>query len=130
MRRDDATFHACPLPFPTRQWRCRVKRVIDVDTVVVLLDRGFWDEATVQIRFTVDGVERFSGTPEERARGKAAWEWLTSVAQGRWAYLYTTMDTGKYGRILADLHVLLDDGAMLDVTGEVRALGWEKSPPL
>jgi endonuclease YncB( thermonuclease family) len=120
----------CPLPCPTTQWRCRVKRVIDVDTVVVQLDRGFWDASTKEIRFSVDGVERFSGTPEERARGKEAWEWLTSVAQGRWAYLYTSMATEKYGRILGDLHVLLDDGTRMAVTDEIRALGFEKAPPV
>lgn len=130
MKREDATFHHCPVPFPTTEWRCKVKRVVDGDTVVVTLDRGFFQDDTIDIRYSdIDTWERYSGTPEERQKGYRAHMDHMVLVEGKWGLLTTTMDRDKYGRILGSLRVY-DDATdkLINVAEYLRERGHEKAP--
>ncbi len=114
MRKDDATFHGCPIPFPTTKWRCKVKRAVDGDTVVLLVDRGNFDDSTWELRAkSYNAPERYSGSVEEKEQGRIWWEVLKKEITGRWALLTTFMDREKYGRILGDLAVYDESGGVL-----------------
>lgn len=133
MRQGDATFNDCPFPFPTATWRCRVIRAVDGDTVVVKVDRGFFEDSTLEIRYyDIDTWERWHGSAEHRARGSNAWLDHAELVEGRWGLLHTRMDGDKYGRILGRLEVWREgtdgEGRLELVSDWLRALGHEKQP--
>lgn len=126
MKKSDSMFAACPIPFPTTDWRCIVTRAVDGDTVVVLIDRGFFDLSTKEIRFTVDAYENnvtVKQTESQTQLGIAAAAYVKERTEGQYCRLSTHMDPEKYGRILGDLYLL--DGS--SVTGELIAMGFIKT---
>lgn len=126
--RNDSPFASCPLPFPTDLWRGRVKRVKDGDSCIIDVDRGYFDQSLKGDRFiSLDVYERFSGTDEEKALGKAARQYVIDNALGRWCYIHTAMDREKYGRILEDIYYLGDDGDIHDLSVELERRGYMKA---
>ena len=89
------------------EYRCKVKRVVDGDTVDIDIDLGF-DVILANQRVRLYGID----TPESRTRDKvekrygfAAKEYLKSML-GKQATLKTHKDaTGKFGRILGEFIV-------------------------
>lgn len=129
MRKSDPIFSDCPVPFPTDRWRCYVVRVVDGDTYVLLVDRGWMEAAVITVRLAnIDTPERFTGSEVERIRGRLAYEYAKGLTLGCWGVLVTTMDPDKYGRILAaDILVrshLSDE--LVSVTDRLIAEGHEK----
>jgi len=89
-----------------------VKRVVDGDTVDVVVDLGFRLSWEMRVRLTginapeTYGVKRDSA---EYAAGKRATDYLRDRVEGKWVVIRTEKDrTGKYGRYLATLYL---DGA-------------------
>lgn len=98
MRESDAEFAACPIRYPTTEWRALGVRAVDGDTIVVRLDRGFWDVSTMELRLLgIDAVELNS------EQGRAARLFSHERVAGAWLRITTRMDPDKYGRILADV---------------------------
>jgi len=97
-----------------------VVRVIDGDTVDVMIDLGFYLTARKRIRFlNIDTYEIRGGTAETKALGKAAkvrLEELLATPDAK-VYIKTQMDdTGKYGRLLGKLYVIRNsDGFIIDI---------------
>jgi endonuclease YncB( thermonuclease family) len=122
-------FHACPVPFPTTRWRCRVVDTADGDTATLWLDLGWFRLEMMEVRLSdIDTYERHSGTVLQRELGRQAWAFFLAHAGGRWAMLTTRMDTEKYGRILGTVDYLADDGTLHRISTELRAAGYEKQP--
>ena len=86
------------------QYKCKLGRVVDGDTVDVNIDLGFdvWHKARVRLA----GID----TPESRTRNKAekklglkAKERLKEMLKGRQLILNCTKEKGKFGRVLATI---------------------------
>ena len=141
MRKSDADFFGCPIPFPTTRWRCKIHRAVDGDTLVLKTDEGRFKTITEEIRIqSYNAPERYSGTIEEKAQGRIWWELVQRMCAGKWGLLHTYMDKEKYGRILGDLavyddqknhlidlKVILMDAGLLDES-RLTALGEPNKP--
>ena len=96
-------------------YRAKILRVIDGDTVDIDLDLGFGIVYAKQ-RVRLLGID----TPESRTRdltekfyGNLAKDFLKSLLQvGETYSLQTTLDKGKFGRILGDF--LVDDDVKVE----------------
>ncbi len=99
-----------------------IQRVVDGDTLYILLDCSFSIYTFHSIRIAnIDSPELFSGPPEERARGKAAKEYLESIAPpGTKCLLRTDKDKTTFGRYLAS--ILLPNGT--DMANEMVRAGY------
>ncbi len=109
------------LNIPDYTYRIKeVIRVIDGDTVDVMIDLGFYLSARKRIRFlNIDTYELRGGTPETKALAQAAKARLIELLATPDAkvYIKTEMDnTGKYGRLLGKLYVIRNaDGFIIDI---------------
>ena len=109
------------LQIPDYTYRIKeVVRVIDGDTVDVLIDLGFYLSARKRIRFlNIDTYELRGGTTETKTLAKAAKARLIELLATPEAkvYIKTKMDdTGKYGRLLGKLYVIRNsDGFIIDI---------------
>ena len=109
------------LNIPDYTYRVKeVIRVIDGDTVDVLIDLGFYLSSRKRIRFlNIDTFEIRGGTAETKAKGQAAKARLIELlgVPDSKIYIKTEMDdTGKYGRLLGRLYVVRDnDGFITDI---------------
>ena len=108
------------LNIPDYTYRIKeIVRVIDGDTVDVIIDLGFYLSARKRIRFlNIDTYEVRGGTAETKALGKAAKARLEELlaTPDSTVYIRTEMDdTGKYGRLLGRLFVMQDSGLVIDI---------------
>jgi endonuclease YncB( thermonuclease family) len=96
-------------PRPEHRWLypCRVLRVVDADTVVVLLDRGWHDYAERTVRLVgVNAPELHAADP---APGQAARQWVQGWVgplpqpEGSYGLLLESNKLEKYGRTLGTL---------------------------
>ena len=87
------------------EYKARVHRIIDGDTVDVVIDLGF--EMTTRQRIRLYGIntpETRTRDLEEKARGKAAKARLYDLINGcNREIIIKTKKRGKYGRILGSL---------------------------
>ena len=89
------------------EYRARIRRVIDGDTVEVDIDLGFHVSLTATLRLA--GIDTPEMRGPEQAAGRAATHYLNALLQKhagpeRQVTVRTQKDrTGKYGRYLADL---------------------------
>lgn len=87
-----------PLP-PLHGWswpRARLVRVVDGDTLDVLLDRGFLDTSVRRLRLVaVNAPER--DTAEGQAAVAFVARWLAEAGDGEWPLAVVTLATDKYG---------------------------------
>lgn len=107
------------LPVDYGPYRCVVERVVDGDTIYVLIDCAFGIYAYESIRLMgIDAPEMFSGPPEERERGRASKAFLEALAPpGTKCLLRTDRDKTTFGRYVGSL--LLADGR--DVASDLVA---------
>lgn len=91
-------------------YKATCTRVIDGDTIEVIIDLGF----NVMIKETVrlKGID----TPESRTRntlekqaGLKVEQFLIDLIEGKTIYITTEKSNEKYGRYLADIYLNLDD---------------------
>lgn len=104
-----------------------VLRVIDGDTVDILIDLGFYMTARKRIRMLdIDTDEVRGGTVDTKLRAKMATERLIELLATGTVYIKTKMDaTGKYGRLLGTFFVVSEDQA-LDVNNTLVLEGYQK----
>ena len=93
------------------EYSCKVKRVVDGDTVDVVLDLGFDVSYSCRVRlYGIDTPESRTRDKDEKARGKMAGAFLEeAIEDGEKVVIQTKLkdSRGKYGRVLGD--VVVDD---------------------
>ena len=105
-------------------------KVIDGDTIDVLIDVGFYLTARKRIRFLdMDTDELHGGTDETKLRARMARERLIELLSMGELYIKTEMDeTGKYGRLLGRLYAVVD-GSVIDINATMVNEGYQKGNP-
>lgn len=103
-------------------------RVIDGDTVDVLIDLGFYSTIRKRVRLLdIDTEELRGGTEETKERAQAAKLRLKELLDSGKIYIQTEMDAqGKYGRILGRFFVEAEDGSIIDVNKTLIAENYSK----
>jgi micrococcal nuclease len=98
------------LSVPYGPYRAVIERVVDGDTVHVMVSLGLDEYAYRMIRIkSAFAPELFSGPPEERERGKAARDFLVELLpEGTKCRLLTERDVSTFGRYVASIE--LEDG--------------------
>ena len=91
------------------EYSCTVKRVVDGDTVDVILDLGFDIFHKCRVRlYGIDTPESRTRNLDEKARGKMSGSFLKkSVEEGEKVIIQTKLkdSKGKYGRVLGEVVV-------------------------
>jgi len=91
------------------EYGCKVKRVVDGDTVDVVLDLGFDILYRCRVRlYGIDTPESRTRNLDEKARGKMAGAFLKdSIDSGKKVVIQTKLkdSKGKFGRVLGDVIV-------------------------
>ena len=91
------------------EYSCEVKRVVDGDTVDVVLDLGFDILYKCRVRlYGIDTPESRTRNKDEKARGKMATAFLKdAIEKGKKVVIQTKLkdSKGKYGRVLGDVVV-------------------------
>jgi len=99
------------------EYSCKVKRVVDGDTVDVVLDLGFDVSYSCRVRlYGIDTPESRTRNKDEKARGKMATAFLKeSIEKGKQVVIQTKLkdSKGKYGRVLGEVVV---DGKNINQT--------------
>jgi len=104
-----------------------VLRVIDGDTVDILIDVGFYTSIRKRIRMLdIDTDELRGGTVDTKTRAKLAKTRLEKLLATGDVYIQTRMDaTGKYGRLLGNFYTVNGE-TVIDVNGTLVEEGYEK----
>ena len=93
------------------EYACTVEKVVDGDTIDVVLDLGFDILYKSRVRlYGIDTPESRTRNKDEKARGKMAGSFLKeSIDAGNKIVIQTKLkdSKGKYGRVLGD--VVVDD---------------------
>ena len=90
------------------EYKCKVTKVVDGDTVDVDIDLGFgvWLRDQRVRLYGIDTPESRTSDPSEKLYGKAATEFLKKWLDGGDVTIKTHKDErGKFGRILGELWV-------------------------
>ena len=91
------------------EYACKVKRVVDGDTVDVVLDLGFDVSYSCRVRlYGIDTPESRTRNKDEKARGKMAGSFLEeAIEDGEKVVIQTKLkdSRGKFGRVLGDVVV-------------------------
>lgn len=101
-------------------YKAKLVRVVDGDTVDAMIDLGFDTWVKKRIRFHgVDTWECRTKNLEEKKKGLAAKartkELLSDVSEKKMFFRIRSYGTGKYGRVLAEIFILNDQGIEIDV---------------
>ncbi len=91
------------------EYACEVKRVVDGDTIDVVLDLGFdiFHKSRVRL-YGIDTPESRTRNLDEKARGKMAGAFLKdAIKKGEKVVIQTKLkdSRGKFGRVLGDVIV-------------------------
>lgn len=88
-------------------YKVKIERVVDGDTVDVLIDLGFKIYISKRVRmYGINAAETRTKDLTEKAKGLVAKTWLETKLQDKTVNLQTEKDsTGKYGRVLGTLFV-------------------------
>jgi endonuclease YncB( thermonuclease family) len=91
------------------EYNCKVEKVVDGDTVDVVLDLGFDILHKCRVRlYGIDTPESRTRNKDEKARGKMAGAFLKeAIEDGEKVVIQTKLkdSKGKYGRVLGDVVV-------------------------
>ena len=89
------------------EYNCNVKRVVDGDTVDVIIDLGFDISYSSRVRlFGIDTPESRTRDKDEKARGLISKDFLKSYLNKGGVDIRTRKDKkGKFGRILGEMIV-------------------------
>ena len=93
------------------EYKIKLDRVIDGDTVDAYIDLGFDVSVKKRIRFMgINTPETRTKDLEEKARGLAAKDRLKSILEGANTIQLNSHGIGKFGRCLGEVHVDVLDG--------------------
>lgn len=94
---------------PQYTYKATVTKIVDGDTIDVILDLGCHTTVSKRLRFM--GIDTWEVRGEEKVEGKIAKERLIEMLEGQEVLVQTIMDsTGKYGRLLAWVWIKTDQG--------------------
>ena len=87
------------------EYKCKVTRVVDGDTVDVIIDLGFDISYSSRVRlFGIDTPESRTRDKDEKARGLISKDFLKSYLDKGGVVIRTRKDKkGKFGRLLGEL---------------------------
>ena len=97
------------------EYTCKVKRVVDGDTMDVVLNLGFDILYSCRVRLAgIDTPESRTRDLDEKARGKLSKAFLQESVKGRKVVLKTQLkdSRGKFGRVIAEVWVEFEKGSM------------------
>ena len=97
---------------------CEVKRVVDGDTMDVVLNLGFDILYACRVRLgSIDTPESRTRDLDEKARGKLSKAFLKETIAGKKIVLRTKLkdSRGKFGRVIAEVWAELEEGSMRNV---------------
>jgi micrococcal nuclease len=90
------------------EYKCKIKRVVDGDTVDVVLDLGFNIHHACRVRLVgIDTPESRTRDKDEKVRGNLAKQFLKDSIAKKKVILKTKLrdSRGKFGRVLAEVWV-------------------------
>lgn len=89
-------------------YKATVERVIDGDTIVLVIDKGFYDFSKKSVRlFGINTPELRSSNPEEKKKAKEAKSFLEGILTVGTKVIIKSKELDKYGRPIAVIY--LDD---------------------
>ena len=100
------------------EYSCKVKRVVDGDTMDVILDLGFDILYSCRVRLGgIDTPESRTRDLDEKARGKLSKAFLQECIKGRKVVLKTKLkdSRGKFGRVIAEVWAELEEGSLRNI---------------
>jgi endonuclease YncB( thermonuclease family) len=88
-------------------YKCKVKRIVDGDTLDAYIDLGFDVWVTKRIRFMgIDTPESRTRDKVEKRYGKGAKHRLVDMLEGNDnKFIVRSHGTGKFGRVLGELYI-------------------------
>ena len=108
------------------EYNCEVKRVVDGDTVDVVIDLGFDIHYSSRVRlYGIDTPESRTRNKDEKVRGIMSKEYLIDALSKGQVVIKTYRDKkGKFGRVLGEMYV--DDSSInLRMVDEYLAVKYE-----
>ena len=100
------------------EYKCQVKRVVDGDTMDVILDLGFDIHHAVRVRMAgIDTPESRTRDKDEKARGKLSKAFLKESIKGKKIVLKTKIkdSKGKFGRVIAEVWAEFEEGSLRNI---------------
>jgi len=100
------------------EYKCEVKRVVDGDTMDVILDLGFDILHACRVRMAgIDTPESRTRDLDEKARGKLSKAFLKESIKGKKIVLKTKLSDsrGKFGRVIAEVWAEFEEGSLRNV---------------
>ena len=100
------------------EYKCEVKRVVDGDTMDVILDLGFDILHACRVRLSgIDTPESRTRDLDEKARGKLSKAFLKESIKGKKIVLKTKLSDsrGKFGRVIAEVWAEFEEGSLRNV---------------
>ena len=100
------------------EYKCKVKRVVDGDTMDVILDLGFDVHHAVRVRLAgIDTPESRTRDLDEKARGKLSKAFLKESIKGKKIVLKTKIKNakGKFGRVIAEVWAEFEKGSLRNI---------------
>ena len=93
------------------QYKVKLDRVIDGDTIDCYIDLGFDINTKKRIRFVgINTPESRTRDLEEKARGLAAKDRVKQLLEGSNKIRLISHGVGKFGRCLGEIHIDVVDG--------------------
>tara|TARA_R110002153_G_scaffold101607_1_gene237839 strand:+ start:296 stop:715 length:420 start_codon:yes stop_codon:yes gene_type:complete len=108
------------------EYNCEVKRVVDGDTVDVVIDLGFDIHYSSRVRlYGIDTPESRTRNKDEKVRGIMSKEYLIDALSKGQVVIKTYRDKkGKFGRVLGEMYVE-DTNINLMMVDEYLAVKYE-----
>ena len=105
-------------------YRCKLLRVVDGDTIDVNLDLGFnvWHKARVRM-LGIDTPESRTRNLEEKAMGLASKARLKELLKGNKIEIECSKEKGKFGRVLGIVWATDKAGNRVDCNDQLCAEG-------
>ena len=100
------------------EYKCKVKRVVDGDTMDVVIDLGFDIFHSCRVRLaSIDTPESRTRDLDEKARGKLSKAYLKESIKGKKVVLKTRLkdSRGKFGRVIAEVWAEFEEGSLRNV---------------
>ena len=100
------------------EYKCKVKIVVDGDTMDVILDLGFDIHHAVRVRMAgIDTPESRTRDKDEKARGKLSKAFLKESIKGKKIILKTKIKDakGKFGRLIAEVWAEFEEGSLRNI---------------
>ena len=108
-------------------YRCKVTRVVDGDTIDVNLDLGFsiWHLARVRM-LGIDTPESRTRNLEEKAMGLASKARLKELLKGKKIEIECSKEKGKFGRVLGVVWATDKAGDRVNCNDQLCAEGYAR----